>query len=1090
MQNLLKKLKGGDYFRKPLFKWIAAILVFLVAVYGIVGFFVVPGVIGDKAQQFVFAKFQRKLEFRKISLNPFTLTVTFDGMRLTESSSEVDFVSFDSLMVDLSSQSLFRMAPVIEEIKLVNPRIHLVRTERNHYNIDDFIAFSNEPKEDDSPARFSINNIQVENAIVEFDDFPQKKHHVVDELNISVPFVSTIPSQVDIFVDLALSGRFNREKIELLGKARPFFEDRDGIVNIRLDKISLPAYLEYLPIRPHFDLKDGKMSLDMEVGFGRSKEGKSGLTLNGNMVFESLSLTETDGKPVLEIPEVVVRIAPSDVLSGKMNISHIRLKEPEVYLDRDKTGQWNVSRMAVIDPEKRHSDVVADTAERKGDSPFSISLEKLSVENGLLRISDQIHIVPADFSVRDFDLNVDGIVLDVSERNIAIDKVISSGTKVQFVHGKLKWQENEKPLRQKVRKTADEIGAQSGFCFHIGRFELNDWAVHFENRDAEKPIVTRVNGLTVAIDNLSNAAKAPIRLSMKADVNQKGSIAIAGNMDLSPFGANLDLDLDNVDIRFVQPYIEDFVNLSLRQAGLTIKGKLQLAQTKHKGVKGQFTGDAGISSLSTVDQLSRKSFVSWKMLSLKGIQANLAPFSVVVDQVRLNDLVARVILGSQARLNLQDILRSESGGRKSLTENEEKNVIVNAGLPIPSSARKEEILEEKMNQLDYSIRIKKWWINNGKIKFSDNFIKPRYTADLVNLQGTVTGLTTDPEKQAVVDVKGRVNGAPLVIVGSLNPLSERLSLDIKANVKGMELAQFSAYSEKYIGYGIDKGKLSFDVAYKVENDRLSAENALMLDQLTLGEKVESESAVNLPVQLALSLLKDKNGVIDINLPIGGSLNDPEFSVGGIIFKVFVNLIQKAVTAPFSLLSSIAGDTEELSWVTFDPGSYRLSESGQKKLEVLAKALENRPGLRLEIAGKSDPETDGIGLGRETMMRKIRAMKADRSGTAANGQPVMISDREYPELLKRLYGSEDFDKPKNWIGFSKSIPVADMEKLLSQHFAGKKDDLILLANRRARTVKEWLVEKGNIPEERLFLLAGNLRKTGEAESGNRVDFSLK
>ena len=213
MQNPLSKMKVSSYFRKPLFKWIVAAIVFLIAVYGIAGFFVVPGIIGDKAQQFVFGKFQRKLEFEKISLNPFTLTATFDGMRLTEPGCEDDFASFDSLMVDLSSQSLFRMAPVIEEIRLVNPRVHLVRTARNHYNVDDFIAFAAEPKEDDSPARFSINNIQVENAVIEFDDFPQNKHHVVDELNVSIPFVSTIPSQVDIFVDLAINGRFNQEKI-------------------------------------------------------------------------------------------------------------------------------------------------------------------------------------------------------------------------------------------------------------------------------------------------------------------------------------------------------------------------------------------------------------------------------------------------------------------------------------------------------------------------------------------------------------------------------------------------------------------------------------------------------------------------------------------------------------------------------------------------------------------------------------------------------------------------------------------------------------------------------------------------------------
>lgn len=191
----------------------------------------------------------------------------------------------------------------------------------------------------------------------------------------------------------------------------------------------------------------------------------------------------------------------------------------------------------------------------------------------------------------------------------------------------------------------------------------------------------------------------------------------------------------------------------------------------------------------------------------------------------------------------------------------------------------------KADKKNYSILIKKWLIRNGKIRFSDNFIQPRYTANLVNLRGSINNLSTDASKQATVDVKGRVNGAPLTIAGELNPLSDKLALDIKANVKGMELAQFSAYSGKYIGYGIEKGKLSFDVHYKVLNDQLTAENSLVLDQLTLGDEVESADAVHLPVRLALALLKDRNGVIDINLPVGGSLTNPEFSVGGIVFKM-------------------------------------------------------------------------------------------------------------------------------------------------------------------------------------------------------------
>ncbi len=160
---------------------------------------------------------------------------------------------------------------------------------------------------------------------------------------------------------------------------------------------------------------------------------------------------------------------------------------------------------------------------------------------------------------------------------------------------------------------------------------------------------------------------------------------------------------------------------------------------------------------------------------------------------------------------------------------------------------------------------------------------------------------------------GTVNDAPLLIGGRINPLARDLTLDIKASVHDMELAPLSPYSGKYVGYRIERGKLSFDVAYQLQDRQLQAQNRLVLDQLTFGDKVDSPSATSLPVLLAVALLKDRHGVIDIDLPIGGSLDDPQFSVGGVIVKVLVNLITKAVTAPFALLGRLfGGGTEEMS----------------------------------------------------------------------------------------------------------------------------------------------------------------------------------
>jgi hypothetical protein len=473
----------------------------------------------------------------------------------------------------------------------------------------------------------------------------------------------------------------------------------------------------------------------------------------------------------------------------------------------------------------------------------------------------------------------------------------------------------------------------------------------------------------------------------------------------------------------------------------------------------------------------------------------LAPFALSIDQVSLSDFFARIIIDPTGRINLQDVKRSETVGQKSVTE-ESKPATPNP--PVASS--KTVVLPPPTKPASDipPIKIKKLTLQGGQIRFTDNFIKPNYTANLMKFGGTVSGLSSDPNSNANVDLKGQVNSAPLAIAGSVNPLKGDLTLDLKAEVHGMELAPLSPYSGRYIGYGIEKGKLSFEVAYKIQDRVLSAQNRLILEQLTLGNKVENSTAGDLPVNFALALLRDRNGVIDINLPIGGSLDDPQFSIGGIIVKVIVNLITKAVTAPFALIGSLFGGGEELSNLEFAVGRANIDDTGETKLKNMAKMLTDRPALKLEITGRSDPETDREGLKQASIDRKVRALKLKdmvSRGQSGDLDGLKITPQEYPALLKRVYSAEKFPKPRNMIGLQKDLPVDEMEKLMVTNTTISDDDLTALANRRAQVVKDWLLQNGKIPEDRLFILASKsgagAAKEGTASAkASRVDFSLK
>ena len=322
---------------------------------------------------------------------------------------------------------------------------------------------------------------------------------------------------------------------------------------------------------------------------------------------------------------------------------------------------------------------------------------------------------------------------------------------------------------------------------------------------------------------------------------------------------------------------------------------------------------------------------------------------------------------------------------------------------------------------------------------------------------------------------------------------------MQADIRGIELTALSSYSGKYAGYLIEKGKLSLFVKYKIENNQLAAENRVFIDQLTFGDRVESPDATSLPVSLAVALLKNRNGEIDLNLPISGSLDDPEFSIGSLVVKVIANLFIKAVTSPFALIGSMFGGGEELSNVEFEHGRAALSAEAVKRLENLAKALIDRPGLKLEIEGKADAELDPEGLKRARIERKVRALKREdltkRNVESGSPETVEIPAQEYPALLERVYREEKFPKPRNVVGLVKSLPVEEMEKLMLANSTVDADDLRDLGERRAKAVRDWLVAH-EVPAERIFLLpskvaSGDNKTEGENKAGNnRADFSLK
>ncbi|HEX2933148.1 MAG TPA: DUF748 domain-containing protein, partial [Candidatus Binatia bacterium] len=557
---------------------------------------------------------------------------------------------------------------------------------------------------------------------------------------------------------------------------------------------------------------------------------------------------------------------------------------------------------------------------------------------------------------------------------------------------------------------------------------------------------------------------------------------------VNPLNAKFAVDGQDIELVPFQAYMTDKMNFLLTGGAVGTKGDLTYEAGAQGGAKLNYQGSVQVADFGSVEKNGAQDLLKWKSLALDAIQFNLEPFQLRIGEITLADFYSRLILGADGKLNLQK-LAGQQDETKSEPPPQTKAAEKPAQPPPPS-----ETAEPK------PITIGKINLQRGNINFSDFFVKPNYTANLTSVQGAISELK--PEVPGDLDLQARLDdAAPVDIKGKINPLSKDLYLDIVADARDIELNPFTPYSVKYVGYGIEKGKLSFNVKYKVENRKLSAENKIILNQLTFGEKVESPEATKLPVLLAVALLKDRNGVIDVDLPISGSLDDPQFSVGGIVLRIIINLITRAVTAPFSLIASAFGggaSGDELSYIEFAAGRSDLDQADRAKVATLSKALENRPALNLEITGRADPATDIDGLKKASIERKMKAQKLKdlaRKGDAPRSvDDVQIDKSEYAQYLKAAYGEESFPKPRNLIGLAQDLPVPEMEKLMMQYASVSDDDVRQLANQRAQTVRNALLSSGQVGAERLFIVAAKPLTSEERAKlkgrPNRVDFAMK
>ena len=1096
---------------------------------GVLGFFVLPPLVKSVLLDQLSQALHRPVAVERVRINPYALSLTLEGVSIGERDGGEQFAGFDSLYVNLESSSLFRLGLVIGEVRLVNPKLKLVRVSESRYNFSDLIdEFMAKPATNDPVAAFSVNNIQLTGGAIEFDDRPLAEKHAVSDIALTLPFVSSMAYAVESFVEPVLAAKIDGAPLLVKGRSKPFASSLESEVAIDLDDLQLAQYVDYLPFKLPIKVLSGALDSTLKLTFRQEKDKPSTLILSGTTAVKQLAVKDTSGAPLLSLKTLDLSIASADLLARRFVVERIAVDSPQIdaRVSRQGTINWIEFFSDKLAAAKDHRPAAKPAA---AAPQIAWSLGEAKIAGGVLRWLDESHGKPFNASIEAIDLDlkkldskgtapaqfdlswrviaeewmkiddfsIKGGQLDLAKHEVRIGNVLARGVRGllrRTADGRIDWLQ---PPALRVVEAAQQESTVP-WKIEVAKYVGEDVALRFEDQAIAPAATHIVDGLGFAIENLTTEPGQSARVAARFKFNRQGDVALEGTFQpfpLDALAAKLKLELKSLELLPLQPYFGEKLNIAVTRGQLSIGGDLQLRfdeagkKTDAPAFSGSFSGQATIGDFYAVDKLNSADFLRWKSFYLGKIEARLNPNSVSIGEVALSDFFARVIVSPEGKLNLLQIVRQDGAPAASpaspATTGDGKAVApVDAASSAPAMP----------------LKIDKITLQGGTVRFSDNFVKPNYSANLRQIGGRITGLSSEPGSVANLELRGSYdNVAPLNVTAKINPLAAKPYLDLQADIKGLELTQFSSYSAKYAGYAIEKGKLSLLVKYKIENDQLEAENRVFLDQLTFGDPVDSPEATKLPVTLAVSLLKNRNGEIDLDLPISGSLSDPQFSVGGLVVKVIVNLLVKAVTSPFALLGSMFGSGEEMSNVEFDYGRAAITPSTQQRLENLAKALADRPALKLEIEGRVDPERDREGLKSARIDRKVRAVKredlAKQGADSAATENVEVSEQEYPALLERVYKAEKFPKPRNMIGLVKSLPVDEMEKLMLANSSVDDDDLRALGERRAKAVRDWLVAH-EVSADRVFLLPTKLGEAGDKPGADakakssRVDFTLK
>jgi hypothetical protein len=540
---------------------------------------------------------------------------------------------------------------------------------------------------------------------------------------------------------------------------------------------------------------------------------------------------------------------------------------------------------------------------------------------------------------------------------------------------------------------------------------VQDCAVTLRDQEPGRPVRLRVDQIAVSAKNLSNHPDTNMLTSVSLRWNTNGTLRTELDAALHPLRADLHLKLDQIELAPLSPYLDSFVNAFVLGSKVNLDGTIRLRAEPGQLPSVTFDGSTGLDDLNLVSGSAQDDLLQWSSLRFDGIAANLNPAGVTVSNITVANIAAHVLIETNGEINVLSLVRPGDTNAPAAPVEASATTPAEGSAIQRAFAQVKTLLGMETNAMTGlpRVEINAITVTNAAFRFTDRSVTPPGQAAVTAVNATVQNLSTEEMRRAQVHVTALAGGTgPIEITGELNPLRAKEATELKLSLKHVKLNPADPYAGKFLGYRLTRGELNVDVQYTISASHVKGRNVIMLDQLTLGGKVASTNAINLPVKLGIALLKDSSGKIELDVPVEGNLDDPQFRIGKVVWGVIANMFMKAVTSPFSLLGSLVGSGggEDMQFQEFAPGAAELDAATKEKLATLAKAMAARPELGLEIEGNVDPARDGDALRRAKLELHLRTLRWNSLRASAREtttpEQVTLAPEERADLLAKAF----------------------------------------------------------------------------------------